>query len=475
MKNRYLYLAKIYSAVALLALLLTTSIACSKESETKVNQNNHGKSGHQNKLAGESSPYLLQHASNPVDWYPWGEEALAKAKAEDKPIFLSIGYSACHWCHVMDKESYESEGVAGIINEHFIPVKVDRDERPDVDRRYQIFVQATGSGGGWPLTCFLTSGGKLFFGGTYFPPEDRMGRPGFKNLLLNIVKTYREKRNDVEESSDKLFKKIVDFESTRTKPAELQIDIFTKILKDVEDNFDPVYGGLGISPKFPNGSAHDLALLSYNITGNEKYLDIAKIGLENIAAGGIHDHVGGGFHRYSVDQFWHVPHFEKMTSDNAEFLKNYLHLYQVTGNKHYKKIAEGIIDYYLRDMTDPEMGGFFAYQDADISLEETQVDKPFGVEIYTWIPTPDHNPPNLDQISFGVSVLTKLVSQNKKIYVHCKNGHGRATTLVASYLISKGFTVEEAINLVKEKRPSMHLQDTQKDALLKFSFSLSDK
>ncbi|MCH7781568.1 thioredoxin domain-containing protein [candidate division KSB1 bacterium] len=323
-----------------------------------------------NNLDKATSAYLLSAKDQPVHWQEWGDDAFQIAEEKDLPVLLDIGAVWCHWCHVMDKESYESEDVAEIINEHFIPVKVDRDERPDVDRRYQIFVQATGSGGGWPLTCFLTSEGKLFFGGTYFPPEDRMGKPGFKNLLLNIIKTYREKRNDVEESSDKLFKKIVDFESTRAKPAELHVDIFTKILKDVEDNFDPVYGGLGISPKFPNGSAHDLALLSYNITGNEKYLDIARIGLDNIAAGGIHDHVGGGFHRYSVDQFWHVPHFEKMTSDNAEFLKNYLHLYQVTGNEHYKKIAEGIIDYYLRDMTDAEMGGFFAYQDADISLED---------------------------------------------------------------------------------------------------------
>lgn len=323
-----------------------------------------------NNLDKASSAYLLSAKDQPVYWQEWSDDAFQNAKERDLPVLLDIGAVWCHWCHVMDRESYENEDIAEILNENFIPVKVDRDERPDVDRRYQIFVQATGSGGGWPLTCFLTSEGKLFFGGTYFPPEDNMGRPGFKNLLLNIAKTYREKRKDVEESSSNLFNRIVEFESSRTKPAELQIDIFNKIVKDIEDNFDPVNGGFGISPKFPSGSAHDLALLTYSISGNEKYLDIAKTGLDNIAAGGIHDHVGGGFHRYSVDQFWHVPHFEKMTSDNAEFLKNYLHLYQITGNEQYKNIAEDIVNYYFRDMTDKENGGFYAHQDADISLED---------------------------------------------------------------------------------------------------------
>lgn len=323
-----------------------------------------------NNLDKASSAYLTSAKNQPVHWQEWDDSVFRAAQKFDLPILLDIGAVWCHWCHVMDRESYENEHIANIINQHFIPVKVDRDERPDVDKRYQTFVQATGGGGGWPLTCFLTPDGKLFYGGTYYPPEDKMGRPGFKSLLTHIAQTFRERRKQVEENSSELFQKIFEYEKSKTRHGELDVKLAASILNDIEKNFDPVYGGFGIAPKFPNGSAYELVLTAYDMTRNSKYLDIARIGLDNIAAGGIHDHLAGGFHRYSIDQYWHIPHFEKMTSDNAEFLMNYLHLYQATEDSQYKEAAEGIIGYYTRDMTDQVNGGFYAHQDADITLED---------------------------------------------------------------------------------------------------------
>ncbi|MFC1564129.1 thioredoxin domain-containing protein [candidate division KSB1 bacterium] len=328
------------------------------------------KSDLKNKLDEAVSSYLKSAADQPVHWQEWSDEVFTLAEKLDRPILLDIGAVWCHWCHVMDRESYEDEETARLINENFIPVKIDRDERPDVDRRYQTFVQATGGGGGWPLTCFLTKEGKLFFGGTYFPPVDTNGRPGFKNLLRRISEMYRTKRQDVIEHSRDIFERITEHEESKNRKGELSVSHVEQIMQSIEQNFDPVYGGIGTAPKFPGSSSMSLAMLSYSMSGNSRHLGIAEITLENMAAGGIYDHVGGGFHRYSVDQYWHVPHFEKMTSDNAELLRNYLELYRITGNTKYRKTAEGIIDWYERDMTDKQTGGFFAHQDADITLED---------------------------------------------------------------------------------------------------------
>ena len=326
-----------------------------------------------NNLDKASSAYLKSAQHQPIHWQEWGSQVFDLAKNLDRPILLDIGAVWCHWCHVMDRESYEDDTTASIINEHFVAIKIDRDERPDVDRRYQTFVQALSGGGGWPLTCFLTPEGKLFYGGTYFPPDNKFGKPAFKTVLLNMSASYKEKKGDVLKSASSIFEQISEYEENKIKLGKLNKNSITKILVDIINMFDPVYGGFGKEPKFPSGSAIDLSLLAYKAngdSGDSQYLDIAKITLDKCASGGIHDHLGGGFHRYSVDQYWHVPHFEKMTYDNAEFLNNYIELYHVTDDIRYKNIAEGIIRYYTDEMTDQQNGGFFAHQDADITLED---------------------------------------------------------------------------------------------------------
>ncbi|MFC1513979.1 thioredoxin domain-containing protein [candidate division KSB1 bacterium] len=323
-----------------------------------------------NNLDKALSSYLRSAKNQPVHWQEWSEKIFITAEELDKPILLDVGAVWCHWCHVMDRESYENDETAEIINSYFIPVKVDRDERPDVDRRYQTFIQALGAGGGWPLTGFLTPQGKLFYGGTYFPPENTMGRPGFKNVLLSISKNYHENIDQVFDNASEIFRQISDHEKQKFKPGDLDPDIIKNIISDIAANFDPIYGGLGNSQKFPISSALELAMLAFDTNKDGKFLDFVRITLDNMVKGGIHDHIGGGFHRYSVDKYWKVPHFEKMTSDNAEILINYLHFYQLTGEQKYKDTAEGIISYYMKEMTDQENGGFYAHQDADITLED---------------------------------------------------------------------------------------------------------
>ena len=323
-----------------------------------------------NTLDKASSAYLTSAQHQPVHWQEWGEKAFEFARKLDKPVLLDIGAVWCHWCHVMDRESYENEDTAAIINKNFIAVKIDRDEQPDVDQRFQTFVQAMSESGGWPLTCFLTPDGKPFYGGTYFPPEDRYGKPAFKNVLINLAKAYQDKKQNLLKKASDIFDQIAAYEKIKSKSGELSKDVISSILSEIIQNFDPVYGGFGPGPKFPSGSSINLSLLTYSITQDENYLTVAKTTLDNMAAGGIHDHLGGGFHRYSVDQFWHVPHFEKMTTDNAEFLINYLDIYKIVGDERYKTIIEGIIRYYTEDMCDKKAEGFYAHQDADITLED---------------------------------------------------------------------------------------------------------
>ena len=369
MKNRYLYLAKIYSAVALLALLLTTSIACSKESETKVNQNNHGKSGHQNKLAGESSPYLLQHASNPVDWYPWGEEALAKAKAEDKPIFLSIGYSACHWCHVMAHESFENDSIAALMNEYFVSIKVDREQRPDIDEIYMAFTTAMTGHGGWPMSVFLTPELKPFFAGTYFPPDDRYGRPGFPKVITRLGEAYRTRKVDVVNSAEDIFTKFSKSLNSNLPHTDLDIKALPKAAGQLFSNFDQTNGGFGRKPKFPHATELSLFLRHYKRSGDARYLQAAEKALISMANGGIYDQIGGGFHRYATDEKWLIPHFEKMLYDNALLVPVYADAFQITKNDFYLSVIRGTLDYIMREMTD-KTGGFYSALDADSEGEE---------------------------------------------------------------------------------------------------------
>ncbi len=317
---------------------------------------------HQNRLSQEKSPYLLQHAHNPVDWYSWGDEAFAKARREDKPIFLSIGYATCHWCHVMERESFENENIAAIMNEFFVNIKVDREERPDVDQIYMASVQAMTGHGGWPLSAFLTPDLKPFFGGTYFPPSSRHGRPGFPDILKEMARLWREDRPKLLDWGQQLYDALND--QSHHGGGELSVDIFTRVLAHLKENFDAEEGGFGSAPKFPRSDTLSLLLRMHKRTGDKEALTMVQKTLDKMARGGIYDHLGGGFHRYSTDRYWLAPHFEKMLYDNALLIKTYLEAYQVDKNPMWKSVVEETIHYVLRDMTSPE-GGFYSAEDAD--------------------------------------------------------------------------------------------------------------
>ncbi len=324
---------------------------------------------HTNRLIHQTSPYLLQHAHNPVDWYPWGEEALSRAKKEDKPILLSIGYSSCHWCHVMEKESFENEAIARLMNEHFISIKVDREERPDLDEIYMNAVQAMTGSGGWPMTVFLTQDLVPFHAGTYFPPEDRMGMPGLPKVLITVSNYYHSHRQEVvhmETQMKEALHRIVEILPSREA---LEPEILTKAFDVIEGQFDPNHGGFGKAPKFPNSMTLSFLLRHWKRTGEKEALRMVEVTLEKMAGGGIYDHLGGGFHRYSVDERWLVPHFEKMLYDNALLSRTYFEAYQGTRKERYLRVGEEILDYVLREMKNPE-GGFYSTQDADSEDEE---------------------------------------------------------------------------------------------------------
>ena len=323
-----------------------------------------------NRLGSQSSAYLKSAAHQPIDWHPWGEEPFRLAREQAKPVLLDIGAVWCHWCHVMDGESYENDEVAQIINDNFIPVKVDRDERPDVDRRYQNAVGAITGQGGWPLTAFLTDEGKVFYGGTYFPPEDMYGRPGYKTLLRRISELYRDQRSKALENAQKITDHLEQITAPTNGDFELRPEVVEETVQSIGKSFDIVHGGFGSAPKFPHTAAIELVLSRYYETQEEWLLIIARKTLEKMALGGVYDQLGGGFHRYSVDEKWIVPHFEKMSYDNSELLKNYLHGYQATGAPLFRDIAEGIIGYVTGVASDREAGGFYASQDADISMHD---------------------------------------------------------------------------------------------------------
>jgi hypothetical protein len=326
------------------------------------------RSEHTNRLAHEKSPYLLQHAHNPVDWYPWGEEAFAKAHRENKPIFLSIGYSTCHWCHVMAHESFENEGVAAIMNREFVNIKVDREERPDVDRVYMTFVQATTGSGGWPMSVWLTPDLKPFVGGTYFPPEERYGQPAFTKVLEQIATAWKGNHDKIVEQGSKIVEALRESQSAAPSEGKIDESVADAAYRQVDRSYDPKEGGFGNAPKFPRPVTLNFLTRFYardpkNDSGKHA-LDMALFTLRKMAMGGMHDHIGGGFHRYSVDRYWHVPHFEKMLYDQAQLAVAYLDAFQITKDKQYESVARDILDYVARDMTSKE-GGFFSAEDAD--------------------------------------------------------------------------------------------------------------
>ncbi len=324
-----------------------------------------------NRLIHQKSPYLLQHARNPVDWYPWGGEALARAKAEDKPIFLSVGYSSCHWCHVMERESFQREDIAALLNENFIAIKVDREERPDIDQIYMTATQLLTGRGGWPNSVWLTPDGKPWYAGTYFPPEDRLGRPGFKTLLSGLVELWRTRREQVERNAEEISQHMRQIASQRPSQADDQPtrNLAAKAVDQLRGSFDQRLGGFGAAPKFPPHGSLGLLFYQYRQTKDASLLHIATHTLAMMARGGIHDHVGGGFHRYSTDAEWLLPHFEKMLYDNAQLSRAYVDAHILTGEDDYRRVAVDIYEWVLREMTGEE-GGFYSALDADSDGEE---------------------------------------------------------------------------------------------------------
>ena len=317
-----------------------------------------------NRLSRETSPYLLQHAHNPVDWYPWGEEAFARARAEDKPLLLSVGYSACHWCHVMERESFEDPAIAAVMNRHFVSVKVDREERPDVDHIYMQAVQSLTGRGGWPMTVFLAPDGTPFYGGTYFPPTDRHGLPGFPRLLEGIADAWQNRRGEVQEAGRQIAEHLNQAERLRGSAQLLTDDVLVAAFQSLSGQFDDAEGGLRGAPKFPQPMIWDFVLRMWRRTGNPRARQMVTTTLTRMARGGMYDQLGGGFARYSVDDHWLVPHFEKMLYDNAQLASLYLGGWLAFGDLEYRRVAEETLDYILREMTDPS-GGFYSAQDAD--------------------------------------------------------------------------------------------------------------
>jgi uncharacterized protein YyaL (SSP411 family) len=323
-----------------------------------------------NSLSRASSAYLRSAMHQPIQWREWGEEAFAAAHRENKPILLDIGAVWCHWCHVMDRESYDNLEIAQIVNEHFIAVKVDRDERPDIDSRYQVAVSSISGQGGWPLTAFLTPDGKPFYGGTYFPPDDHYGRPSFRRVLLSIANAYKEKHGDVVDQATMVESAIAQAESHARSTGEFSPRVIDAIVGSALSMFDETNGGFGNAPKFPHPAILDLIIDQYVRTDKEQLREVFVSTLEKMARGGVYDQLAGGFHRYSVDERWIVPHFEKMAYDNSELLKNYVHAYQATGSAFFAEVARDIVRWMHEWLSDREYGGFYASQDADYSMDD---------------------------------------------------------------------------------------------------------
>ena len=344
----------------------------------------HERANMPNRLALEKSPYLLQHANNPVDWYPWGDEAFQKAAREDKPVFLSIGYSTCHWCHVMERESFENESLARVLNEHFVAIKVDREERPDVDRIYMLFVQLSTGSGGWPMSVFLTPDRKPFYGGTYFPPDNRWGRPGFRMILESLARSWREDRDRVEQSGTQVLEQLRQHSEVAPDGSEpAGREVLDSAYLSFRRSFDSKLGGFGAAPKFPRPSALNFLLRYWADTKEEDALRMVTTTLREMAKGGMKDQLGGGFHRYSVDERWFVPHFEKMLYDQGQLAVSYLEAYQITRDETFAEVAREILAYVQRDLMHPG-GAFYSAEDADSVIDPLHPHEKGEGAFYIW-------------------------------------------------------------------------------------------
>jgi len=432
-----------------------------------------------NRLAFEKSPYLLQHAHNPVDWYPWGAEAFAKARNENKPIFLSIGYSTCHWCHVMERESFETDEIAKILNDHFVAIKVDREERPDIDRVYMAFVQATTGAGGWPMSVWLTPDLKPFAGGTYYPPEDRWGRPGFKSILLNIADAWQTDPKAVVASAENVTHQLRQFTAVRADPTlELEKSLLEEGYRQIQASYEPTYGGFGGAPKFPNPVTFNFLLRYYERALRHKAgpgsppdaLTMTLFSLKKMADGGIHDHLGGGFHRYAVDTEWHVPHFEKMLYDQAQLACSYLEAYQLSREPFYADVARDILDYVLRDMTGKD-GQFYSAEDADSPLPGNSAKLGEGA-FYIWeqreiAEALGTNSADLFNYYYGVlpqgnapsDPLDEFRNQNILIVRHTFEEAAKQFGLSSGVIRDRLAAARITLRDVRSKRPRPHLDD----------------
>lgn len=432
---------------ATMAIALSLAFISAAEKPAKENRKVEKQHSHTNRLAREKSPYLLQHQHNPVDWYPWGADAFEKAKKENKPILLSIGYSTCHWCHVMERESFEDETLAAYLNEHFVPIKVDREERPDVDKIYMTAMQAMGLGGGWPLNAFITPELKPFYGGTYFPPEPKYGRPSFLQALQNVHELWTTRHGDVLSSASDMHQQLERI-TTQEHDAKLVLNptILERAARAFKNEYDPQYGGFGRAPKFPRPTQPAFVLRQGVRHNDKEAIKMVLHTCDAMAAGGMYDQLGGGFARYSVDAQWLVPHFEKMLYDNAQLIHLYLDAYLVSGDKRHADVARDIIRYVLRDMTHPQ-GGFFSAEDADsegkegkfyawtkseiekllTKVEAEAVIKYFGItEQGNFVDHSDPNPlPNQNVLSI---VDPKIAEQKSALLASAKNKMFNART-----------------------------------------------
>jgi uncharacterized protein len=427
-----------------------------------------------NRLINEKSPYLLQHAHNPVDWYPWGDEAFGKARSENKPIFLSIGYSTCHWCHVMEHESFENPAIAEILNSSFVSIKVDREERPDVDRVYMLFVQSTTGSGGWPMSVFLTPTLQPFLGGTYYPPDDRYGRPGFGSLLQRLAEIWTQEPEKILEQGNRFTQAIQSYvESPPDKEvAQPCSEWLDHGFQQLSRNFDPEEGGFSPAPKFPRPAVFNFLFRYWARTGNHRALEMALFSLRRMAEGGMYDQLGGGFHRYSVDERWHVPHFEKMLYDQAQLVVAYLEAFQISGESRFAEVARETLEYVRRDLTSSE-GGFFSAEDAD-SLPGADADHKREGAFYVWTQaeinehiTPDeavvfrrtYGVEEAGNVQPGSDPQGELTGQN---VLYMQN----ESALVAKLTARSGDMVQQLLTSAKKKlfevrakRPRPHLDD----------------